>query len=58
MHKYKCASWGHGFYADNFAEKCPECRSRILIHKEGEQKKNSLCSSKGGSCSSCAVQCR
>ncbi|MCK9340807.1 MAG: hypothetical protein GX056_00175 [Synergistaceae bacterium] len=57
MHKYRCASCGHIFTSENFAEKCPECGSRILIHKEGEPKKNSTCSCKGGNCSSCAGQC-
>lgn len=39
MHKYRCASCGHIFTSENFAEKCPECGSRILIHKEGEPRK-------------------
>ncbi|MEA4871268.1 MAG: hypothetical protein VB076_00410 [Synergistaceae bacterium] len=52
MHKYKCASCGHVFSAENFAEKCPECGSRILIHKEGEPKKNRACRCKRGNSSS------
>ncbi len=58
MHKYKCASCGNVFKSDYTAEKCPKCRSRILIHLEGEPKRKASCSScGGGSCSSCGGRC-
>ncbi|HAH68167.1 MAG TPA: hypothetical protein DCL58_00095 [Synergistaceae bacterium] len=57
MHKYKCASCGNVFKSDKTAEKCPKCRSRILIHQEGEPKKKGSYSCSGGNCSSCGGRC-
>ena len=43
--------------SDKTAEKCPKCRSRILIHQEGEPKKKGSYSCSGGNCSSCGGRC-
>ena len=51
-HLYKCARCGNIFKSEGFAEKCPNCGCRVLIHEKGEQRcgKNAGC---GGNCSCC-----
>lgn len=39
MHKYRCASCNKEFESANFAQRCPHCRGKVLIHLEGESPK-------------------
>ncbi|MCE5201884.1 MAG: hypothetical protein LLF78_05160 [Synergistaceae bacterium] len=55
MHTYRCAECGHTFKTKDFAEKCPECRCRVLVHVEGERRKKKNCT--GGNCASCGSSC-
>lgn len=51
-HVYRCADCGLVFECDDFAEKCPNCRCRVLIHEKGEARRSGgkCCS---GSCAGC-----
>ncbi len=51
-HVYKCAECGLVFETEDFAEKCPRCRCRMLIHRQGEPRRAKGCSC-GGSCAGC-----
>ncbi|MCF0248279.1 MAG: hypothetical protein HUJ86_06710 [Synergistes sp.] len=50
-HVYKCAECGLVFTSEGFAERCPECRCRVLIHQKGEARRGKNCCS--GSCAGC-----
>ncbi len=57
MHVYSCAECGQKFQTENFANRCPICRCKVLIHLEGERRKAKGCS---GNCSpscSCGGTC-
>lgn len=54
MHKYRCASCNKEFESANFAQRCPYCRGKVLIHLEGESPKKRSAACSGGSCSSCS----
>lgn len=57
MHVYACADCGEKFDTEGFANKCPHCRCKVLIHLEGEPRKAKSCS---GNCSpscSCGGGC-
>ncbi|WP_352401274.1 hypothetical protein [Synergistes jonesii] len=51
-HLYRCAECGLEFASGGFAEQCPQCRCRVLIHVKGEARrgKKSCCT---GSCAGC-----
>ncbi len=51
MHVYRCAECKHVFETENFANRCPECRCKVLIHEEGERRRSKAGCSKGGGCS-------
>ena len=54
MHKYKCASCGKIFTSAGFADQCPECFCKVLIHLEGEKRSGKKCAScSGHNCASC-----
>ncbi|MDR3281316.1 MAG: hypothetical protein LBT23_12500 [Synergistaceae bacterium] len=48
MHVYSCAECGEKFETEEFANRCPICRCKVLIHIEGERRKAKNCS--GGNC--------
>ncbi|MCD7952949.1 MAG: hypothetical protein LUG14_08530 [Synergistaceae bacterium] len=52
LHIYKCAECGLVFETETFAEKCPRCRCRVLIHQKGEMRRAKGCNC-GGSCAGC-----
>lgn len=54
MHVYKCARCGKIFETENYAERCPECGCKVLIHKEGERRRGKACSGcPSHNCASC-----
>ncbi|MEG1911847.1 MAG: hypothetical protein RR091_05090 [Cloacibacillus sp.] len=52
IHIYKCAGCGELFESAGFAERCPKCGCRVLIHKKGEQRRAKGCCCTGG-CAGC-----
>lgn len=52
MHTYRCAECGKTFKTDAHADRCPQCRCKILIHVEGSARKR-----RGGCGGSCSPGC-
>jgi DNA-directed RNA polymerase subunit RPC12/RpoP len=51
MHVYLCAECGEKFQTEEFENRCPFCRCKVLIHLEGEKRRANSCSGCGGGCS-------
>ncbi|SIN64916.1 hypothetical protein SAMN05444368_0687 [Acetomicrobium flavidum] len=53
MHKYRCAMCNKIFESSSFAQRCPICGGKVLIHLEGDMPKKRSSACAGGSCSTC-----
>ncbi|HAA47238.1 MAG TPA: hypothetical protein DCE03_01940 [Synergistaceae bacterium] len=53
IHKYRCACCGGRFDCESFADRCPACGGKVLIHEAGERKR-SRAGCRKTSCAGCS----
>lgn len=52
IHVYRCASCDHRFESEDFASRCPKCRSKVLLHESGPAR-TAKKGCRGRSCGGC-----